>query len=371
MPLRTELISSAFEQPVFMTVAPGDDRRLFVVERAGRIRVFDLETDTLRDEPFLEIAGLTQGDEQGLLGLAFHPQFAQNRRFFVNVTIAGGTPGGNTQIQAYQATDDLSAAVPQSKVVVLQVTQPFVNHNGGWLGFSPRDGFLYAALGDGGSANDPGRRGQNLGELLGKMLRLDVDDDDFPGDALRNYAIPPSNPFVGQSGARPEIWAFGLRNPWRCSFDRATGDLYIGDVGQNQREEIDVQPAASAGGENYGWRLKEGKRVTNLDPIAGQNLVDPIFDYRRDDGIAVVGGYVYRGGAVIGLAGAYFFADHTGAIWTLRWNGADAEEVRRRETDLFPQDAPFAITSFGEDSAGELYLSDLGGSVYRIAGSLP
>lgn len=209
--------------------------------------------------------------------------------------------------------------------------------------------------GDGGSGNDPGNRAQNLNELLGKMLRIDVDGDDFPGAPHRNYAIPTSNPFVGRVGVRPEIWSYGLRNPWRCSFDRQTGDLFISDVGQGEREEIDFHPTGSTGGVNYGWRLKEGTRVTGLGPIV-PGLVEPIHEYTHDNGEqAIVGGYVYRGAAIPSLQGAYFFADYTGLLWSLRYDGMTIGELTSREGELFPNASPL-IASFGEDGAGELYV---------------
>ena len=250
---------------------------------------------------------------------------------------------------------------------ILTIPQPFANHNGGWIAFSPKDKFLYIGIGDGGSENDPNKTSQNSTLLLGKMLRIDVTKDDFPTDAAKNYGIPADNPFVGKPGFLPEIWALGLRNPWRCSFDRKTGDLYMGDVGQSKFEEIDFQPAASKGGENYGWSLREGKH--DFKPVpAPPTLVDPIDEYSHDDGgIAVIGGYVYRGAKIAGLEGIYFYADVTGTITTFRYDGHTLSEKADRTAELFPGTGPSAISSFGEDAAGELYLVNLiPGQLYRI-----
>jgi hypothetical protein len=296
---------------------------------------------------------------------------------------------GATIVARYTVSaGDPNVADAGSATTILTVAQPAANHNGGWLGFGP-DGYLYVNLGDGGGANDPGNRGQDITDnLLGKILRLDVDGDDFPADPNRNYAIPPSNPFVGVTGD-DEIWAYGLRNPWRASFDRATGDFYIGDVGQDFREEIDVQPAASAGGENYGWRLREGTIATPTPlppatPVGGPKppgAIDPIYDYPHGsgdlEGISVTGGYVYRG-PVASLRGRYVFADFlTSRIWTLRWDRSDpAGFDGTNYTDFvdFGDDPRFVpdvgslslITSFGEDAAGNLYMTTLGGDVFRV-----
>ncbi len=377
-----ERVATGLVRPVQATAPPGDSERLFLVESrdgsTGRIRILDLATGTLLPDPFLSIAAVSTGNEQGLLGLAFHPDYASNRFFYVNYTDAGGS----TVIERYQArADDPDRAEPATALRILTVAQPFANHNGGWLGFGP-DGTLYVPLGDGGSFNDPGDRAQALtGELLGKILRLDVDADDFPADPSRNYAIPPDNPFVGAAGD-DEIWALGLRNPYRASFDRETGDLWIGDVGQGAREEIDVQPAAAAGGANYGWRLREGTIAT---PSVGgpkpDGAVDPIYDYPHGtgnlEGNSVIGGVVYRG-PITELRGRYLFADFfTARIWSLRWDGSDPAGFDGTNfTDFtdFGDDPRFApdagvlaqITSFGEDAAGNLYLTCLGGDVFRL-----
>lgn len=256
MPFVARQVVSGLTRPVFACAPDGDSSRLFIVEQGGRIRILDLTTTPPSKKPmaFLQVSGLATGNEQGLLGLAFHPNYSTNRTFFVNYTDTSGT----TVIARYTVpagTPDVADAA--SSRIVLKVPQPFANHNGGWLAFGP-DGFLYIALGDGGSGNDPGNRAQNQGELLGKLLRLDVDGDDFPADPNRNYAIPTTNPFVNVAGARGEIWAYGLRNPWRCSFDRKTGELYIADVGQNEREEVNVQPAGQGGAK---LRLAVARRI--------------------------------------------------------------------------------------------------------------
>lgn len=356
------LVTSGLFRPLFVTAPPGDHRRLFVVEQTGRIRILDLASGQLTPQPFLQVTGLSSGSERGLLGLAFHPEYAANGLLYVHCT----NTRGHTEIRRYQVSgSDPDTADPATALVILHIEQPFANHNGGWLAFGPRDGMLYIGMGDGGSGNDPQNNSQNLGTLLGKMLRIDVDAG-APGDGQR-YGVPASNPFVGHAGARPEIWAYGLRNPWRASFDRATHDLYIGDVGQSEREEIDLQPAASTGGENYGWRLKEGTLETGLDPVGGTTVVDPIHEYGRSDGIAVIGGYVYRGIASPAMVGTYFFADFNGRLWSL--SGADHTRTERT-AELAGSGARLnSISSFGEDAAGELYFTTLEGNVYQLQGS--
>ena len=253
-------VASGLSRPVFAT-APAGDTRLFLVEQhTGLVKILNLGTGQINATPFLQVTGLATGNEQGLLGLAFHPQYSSNGQFFVNMTKSVSPNNIATVISRFSVSaTNADVADPNSAKTVLSIPQPaFPNHKCGWLAFGPKDHLLYIGTGDGGSANDPGNRAQNLAELLGKMLRIDVNGDEFPNDPNRNYKIPPSNPFVHTAGARPEIWAFGLRNPWRNCFDRVTGDLYIADVGQDHTEEINFQPATSKGGENYGWRAKEG-----------------------------------------------------------------------------------------------------------------
>ncbi|MBI4580125.1 MAG: PQQ-dependent sugar dehydrogenase, partial [Planctomycetes bacterium] len=323
-------------------------------------------------------SGVTTGSEQGLLGLAFHPQYGSNRLVYVYYTTTGGGTAGQSIVAEYQASavnpDVADAGVPPR--VILHFDQPQTNHNAGWIGFGPNDGYLHIAAGDGGGGGDSGT-GHTAGtgnaqdttdNWLGKILRVDVNGDDFPGDLLRNYAVPVSNPFVGVTGD-DEIWAYGLRNPWRCSFDRANGDFYIADVGQSNWEEVNYQPAASAGGVNYGWRLKEGNHCynpsTNCDP---GGLTNPIHEYSHSFGCSITGGYAYRG-SIGEIQGVYFFADYCSArIWSLRVVGGAATQVTERTSELAPGGGLSidSISSFGEDAGGELYICDLGGEVFKL-----
>ncbi|MDD5556651.1 MAG: PQQ-dependent sugar dehydrogenase [bacterium] len=367
--LSTVRVTGGLVRPLYVTHAPGDPGRIFIVEQrdgvTGRVRILDLGTGALLPAPFLSISPVSTGGEQGLLGLAFHPDYADNGFFYVNYTDAGGTK----VIARYTVSGDPDIADAASAQTVLTIPQPYENHNGGWMGFGP-DGYLYITSGDGGSGGDPHNYAQDLDSLLGKMLRIDVDGDDFPGDPGRNYRIPPDNPFADGPGL-DEIWAYGLRNPWRASFDRETGDLWTGDVGQDEREEIDFQPGASAGGENYGWRCYEGSipyDTGGCPPPA--EMVFPVHDYSHAGGnCSVTGGSVYRGSAMPWLAGTYFFADFcTARIWSFRFDGANVTEFADRTADLAPGGG-FAInlvSSFGEDADGELYICDLGGEVFRI-----
>ena len=328
--------------------------RLFIVQQGGQILVFN-GTNVL-PRPFLDIAALVSCcDERGLLGLAFHPNYASNGFFYVNYT----NRLGDTVIARFTVSRrDPNVANPFSLTVLLRVNQPFANHNGGQLQFGP-DGFLYIALGDGGSAGDPLDNGQSLNTLLGKILRIDVNGGS-------PYAVPPSNPFVGVPGALPEIWAYGLRNPWRFTFDRLTGDMFIGDVGQDEWEEIDFQPASSAGGENYGWRVMEASHC--FDPPTGCNqagLVLPILEYSHDLGCAVIGGFRYRGGQVRELVGRYLYADFcTGTIW-----GAAPDVTGAWSTEVLLETG-VSISSFGEGPDGELYVIGYSssGTLYKVTG---
>ncbi len=359
-PLAIDTIASGLVNPVFVTFAPGDSDRIFIVEQPGRIRA--IRNDALLSRSFLDIDSIvgSGGSEQGLLGLAFHPNYQSNGFFYVNYT----NNSGNTVVARYSVTTNPDSANANSRFTIITITQPFANHNGGMIAFSPLDGYLYIGMGDGGSANDPGNRAQNKLNLLGKMLRLNVDGGS-------PYAIPGDNPFVGNTAYLPEIWALGLRNPWRFSFDRETGDLYIGDVGQGTYEEIDFQPASSGGGENYGWRLKEGDHcfipATGCDTIVGQN--DPITEYTHGGTpfrCSVTGGYIYRGCAIPDLQGHYFYADYCSAqIWSFRYNGVSISDSTQRTVDLGA--GSVAISSFGEDYYGELYIcSHTNGRVLKI-----
>jgi glucose/arabinose dehydrogenase len=346
-------VADGFDLPLLVTHAGDGSGRIFVVQQSGQIRI--LKDGQVLPEPFLDIAALVThgGNEQGLLGLAFAPDYAQSGAFYVHYT----NVNGDTRVARYAVSaQDPDQADPESAQVLLSVDQPFANHNGGNVAFGP-DGFLYVGLGDGGSQGDPNGNGQNKNVLLGKLLRLDV------SGGGETYSIPPSNPFAGQAGARGEVWAYGFRNPWRFTFDRATGDLYIGDVGQNAYEEIDYQPAASHGGENYGWNLMEGLHPYEGNPPAGAALLPPVAEYSHEvGGCSVTGGYVYRGPSLPELAGTYFYGDYcSGLIWTLVKSGDQWQSAQFADSGL-------TISSFGEDEAGELYVCDLrAGVVYKLA----
>jgi glucose/arabinose dehydrogenase len=335
-------VAGGFTRPLLVTHA-GDDR-LFVVEQTGRIKI--IQNGAVLSTPFLNVSSLitTSGPEQGLLGLAFHPNYAQNGWFFINYT----NTQGDTVVARYSVSSNPNVANANSAVTVITVDQPFANHNGGHLAFGP-DGYLYIGLGDGGSGGDPGNRAQNPQNLLGKILRINVNQ--LP------YTIPPNNPFAG-GGALPEIWALGLRNPWRFSFDRQTGDLYIADVGQNTWEEVNFQPAGSSGGENYGWNVYEGNVSFNGGSLAGTTF--PVAVYNHGQGCSVTGGYVYRGFSAPGLEGAYLYGDFcSGIIWTMRPSGSTWQSTQFMDTN-------FSISSFGEDARGDLYVVNHGGTVLRL-----
>ena len=326
--------------------------RLFVVEKKGFIRV--VRDHVLADTPFLDITDRvgSLSSEQGLLGLAFHPDYAGNGLFFVNYTDLEG----NTVVARFAASGDPNRAEPGSEVVILTLTQPAVNHNGGHLAFG-QDGYLYVGTGDGGGAGDQYANGQNGKTLLGAMLRLDVD-----GEAP--YTVPGTNPFVGRPDVRDEIWALGLRNPWRYSFDRLTGDLFIADVGQNQFEEVNFQPTGSAGGHNYGWPMMEGRHCyLASQPCERVGLTLPVLEYDHSRGCSVTGGYVYRGQEFPILTGIYLFGDYcNGRIWGLAPAGNGDWQV----AELAQVDGQ--VSSFGEDERGELYLLDMGrGEILKIA----
>ena len=371
--LTTVRVASGLSNPLFVTAPPGDTHRAFLVEQRlgtqGRVRILNLDTGIVNATPFLTVNGVSTGDEQGLLGLAFHPDYSSNGYFYVDFTNAAGT----TTIRRYTVSSDPDVADPNSAYSILSIPQPYANHNGGWIAFGP-DGYLYISMGDGGSGGDPQGHAQNVNDLLGKLLRLDVNGDAFPTDPNTNYAIPPTNPFVGLNG-RDEVWAYGLRNPWRCSFDRLTHDLFIADVGQNAWEEIDFQPAGSLGGQNYGWRCYEGNHAYNTSGCnAPGTMVFPIYEYGHNPACSITGGYVYRGSQICDLRGTYFFADYCSAhIWSFRYNGLNVTDFRDRTAELHPAGGLTidSITSFGEDAAGELYICDRGGEVFKIVPAGP
>jgi glucose/arabinose dehydrogenase len=351
--LDLEEFASGLDALTFVAHAGDGSGMFYAVEQRGTIATVD-PSGSVAAPPFLDIRDrVLAGGEQGLLGLAFHPQFAVNGRLFVNYT----NRDGHTIVSEFRAGG--GAADPASERLLLQVDQPFGNHNGGMVAFGP-DGYLYISTGDGGGAGDPLEAGQDLTTLLGKILRIDV-------DAAEPYAIPADNPFAGTADVRPEIWAYGVRNPWRLSFDRLTGDLFIADVGQNRWEEINAQPAGQ-GGRNYGWNVMEGPECfadASCDP---QGLTMPVAWYPlRDGNCAVTGGYVYRGRQQPLLTGAYLFADHcSGRIWALdAAQAVQAGEAPISELAATDLDA----TSFAEDEAGELYIATRSGRIVRVAAS--
>jgi glucose/arabinose dehydrogenase len=394
-------VASGLSSPLFVTAPPGDFNRLFIVQQGGQIRILNLTTGSLNATPFLTVSNILTGGEQGLLGLAFDPDYATNGKFYVNCVAPGGAfNAGITQIRQYQvsANPDIADTTPANIKTMLAFDQPQDNHNGGWLGFSPRSGDdhnLYIATGDGGNSNDfgtghiePGGNAQNKTTLLGKMLRIHVDP------ATGTYTIPANNPFPSPSPSpspalKPEIWLLGLRNPFRDSFDRANGRMFIGDVGQDTREEVDVQQATNpGGGEDYGWRDREGLiqnpqyPTPTAAPTATPNppWIDPIFDYPRTTGRTVIGGYVYRGTQFPALQGVYVFGDYLGPsggpakVFTLNYNGTVASNFQDITIQLFPIPTTGGnvslvnLSSFGEDNTGELYMTDIGnGNVYKLS----
>jgi glucose/arabinose dehydrogenase len=348
-------VATGFDAPTHLLSRPGDASRLLVVEQAGRVRA--VENGRPAETSFLDIRDrVSSGGERGLFAIAFHPLYPEDRRVFVHYTAAEGD--GDTHVSAFLVGVEPEVADPASEVVLLSLDQPFANHNGGQIAFGP-DGKLYVSLGDGGSGNDPQGNGQNLGTLLGKLLRIDV-------DGASGYTVPGDNPFVGRSGARGEIWSYGLRNAWRFSFDRQTGDLYIGDVGQNAREEVDVAPAPDRGwGANFGWSSMEGCRCRLTGGCEGGGFTLPALDYPlgTEGTCSVIGGYVYRGSAIPALQGHYFYGDFcAGWVRGFRYEGGRA--VDHRQWPTLAPGGPFA--TFGEDAAGELYVLARDGRVFKI-----
>jgi glucose/arabinose dehydrogenase len=355
--LRLVRIASGFTQPLFLTNARDGSFRQFVVEQGGRIKIID-DGVTLAT-PFLDIhTRVTCCGERGLLGLAFHPSYKTNGKFYVNYTDLNG----NTVVAEYLRSSTNSNRANTIGRVLLRVTQPYANHNGGMLAFGP-DGYLYIGLGDGGSSGDPGNRAQSLGTLLGKILRIDVNRR----TGTLQYGIPATNPFVGRTGD-DRIWSYGLRNPWRFSFDRSTGDLWIGDVGQNRYEEVDRATRASGGGRgrNYGWRVMEGRAC--YSPPTGCNTSGktmPLAVYSHTYGCSVTGGYVYRGSQYPAMQGAYLFADYcSGRIWAVVAGGASSQTPR------LLLDTSHSISSFGETEGRNLVITDLAsGEIFKLTGS--
>jgi glucose/arabinose dehydrogenase len=351
---------SGIDQPVHINHAGEGSGRLFVVEQPGRIRV--IKNGFLLGTPFLDITDRAKCcdeegvNEQGLLSVAFPPDYENKGYFYVNYT---RNPDGNTVVARYFVTGNPDVADPRSEEIVLMVEQPFANHNGGQLAFGP-DGYLYIGMGDGGGGGDPQDNAQSPGSLLGKMLRIDVESGNNP------YAIPQSNPFTQATGFRDEIWALGFRNPWRFSFDQETGDLYIADVGQNSFEEVDFQPAYSMGGENYGWNVMEGAHCFKSNICNQSGLVLPVVEYDHSQGCSITGGFVYRGDAFPRMQGVYFYGDFcSGNLRGLKREGNSWQNTLLLSTG-------FNITTFGEDEEGNLYLADYpNGDVYLITDASP
>lgn len=362
--IESKRIVNGLNYPVFVTHAPDDCERLFILEKRGRIRIYDLVDDVLLSTFFLNIDSIVGGgtstqDERGLLGLAFHPEYVDNGYFYVYYT----NNSSDTVVARYTVSSNPNVANSSSAYQLMTFDQPYTNHNGGCLAFDC-NGYLCIGTGDGGLFDDPGNRAQDItNQRHGKILRIDVDGG-------TPYGIPPENPYVGQTGD-DEIWLHGLRNPWRFSFDRETGDLYIGDVGQGSREEIDVVACNIPSG-NFGWRCMEGNNCyLSGCTCNSSSLIDPIIDYPTSSGRCVTGGYVYRGCAIPDLAGTYFYADYSSTnIWSLKWNGGTGYTDFQNRNELETSANGYGvdnIASFGEDCHGELYIVDQsGGEIFKI-----
>jgi glucose/arabinose dehydrogenase len=357
--IKLAVVASALSKPLLVTSPRDGTNRLFIVEQTGKIRI--VKGGSLLATPFLDLTpNVAKGGEQGLLGLAFHPGYRTNRKLYVSYT----DRNGDSVVREYRASATSPDRVDRTTGrTIIRVAQPYANHNGGMIAFG-RDGYLYIGLGDGGAGGDPGNRAQNVNTLLGKMLRIGINSS----TSTRNYVIPSSNPYVGRAG-RDEIWQRGLRNPWRFSFDRANGNLWIGDVGQNRYEEVDraVRTTTGAGrGVNWGWRVMEGFHCYN--PASGcstSGRTRPLLEYAHASNgrCAVTGGYVYRGTAIPALAGWYVYADYcSGEVWAV----SSTASSRPTPVELAGTGSGRLISGFGEDAAGELYLCDLNGTVYRI-----
>lgn len=361
-PFRIEVVARAVE-PVHLLAAPGDARRIFVVEKGGRVRI--LRDGQLEREPFVDISSrVSRGSEQGLLSIAFHPRYAENGRVFLSYTDRDGT---SRLVERRVARGRPDRAPAEGEREILSQKQPWANHNGGLILFGP-DGKLWIGFGDGGSRADPLDSGQRLDTWLGKLLRIDVDAESSDG---RGYAIPPDNPFAGRGDARPEIWAYGLRNPWRFAFDRDTRALYIADVGQDLWEEVDVEgPEPDGGlparGANFGWNIMEGFHPFKPAGRSTKGLELPAIEYGRAGGCSITGGIVYRGTAIPAIRGAYFYADYcTGKIWSFRWTKGEVEDATEWTAAVNPEGFS-RFTSFGEDAAGEMYLLSQDGEIYKF-----
>ena len=364
-------IANGLSRPVFVTHAPGDESRIFIVEQrsgsTGRVRIYDLDSEEMLSGYFLT-QSVNTSSEQGLLGLAFHPDY-YNGKPYVYINYTSGSSTYIKRLTASGNNPNSNTVDSSSGVTVMSFSQSYTNHNGGWIGFGP-DGYLYISTGDGGSAGDPGNNGQDItNERLGKMLRIDVDSGS-------GYSNPPDNPFVGITGD-DEIWSYGLRNAWRCSFDKDTGDLWMGDVGQYNWEEVSFQPASSPGGENYGWRCYEGDHAYNTSGCDSASTMEfPIFEYNHSSGrCSITGGYVYRGQDIPWMDSFYFFGDYcSGETWVFRLVGGSVVDYEEITNQLSPSVDGYnvgSITSYGEDARGELYICDLGGEVFKIIPTEP
>lgn len=373
--LSSILIADGFTKPVYICQAPDDNERFFVLEQKGVIKIIDNGLEIRK--PFADLRDhvhnpVMPGDERGLLGLAFHPEYQTNGFIYLNYI----DKDDHTIVSRFQVSRNANELDISSEKIFIKLKQPFSNHNGGHVVFGP-DGFLYISLGDGGKWGDPFNHAQQLDNLFGKILRIDVNNGD-------PYSIPNDNPFVGVKGVREEIWLYGLRNPWRFSFDRKTGDLYIGDVGQDMWEEIDFISTGKAGGQNLGWRIMEGTHCYNPKENCDTTGTLPIYEYPNDanymktligldepnvDGCSVTGGFVYRGSDMPQFHGTYFFADYcSGNIWTFKEMNGIATEFKNRTDEINLGGGAFVnfISSFGEDNDGELYIVDYNGAVYKI-----
>ncbi len=361
--LGVELVAKGFERPVWAGVPKGVSGKLWVMEQAGQVWIVDEKTGTRSKEPFLDIRKdvSRKGNEEGLLGLAFAPDFKKSGRFYVNYT----DKDKQTRIVRFTSKNQETTAAADGEIVMTYPSE-FENHNGGWLDFGP-DGMLYIGNGDGGAGNDPNQRGQDLKVLLGKILRIDVSPN-------KGYQVPKDNPFVKRIGARPEIWAYGVRNPWRCSFDRVTGDFWMGDVGQNHWEEINFVPAGKGAGVNYGWRLREGGVATPRSGVGGDapaGAIDPVYVYKHggsaDQGMSVTGGYVYHG-PVKELQDRYVFADYQNPrIWSFLLKNGKVSDFKDHTKELQPEGGRInLIPSFAEENDGNLLIVDHSGPIYRI-----
>jgi hypothetical protein len=366
MPIHADRIAAGLAAPLFAAAPPGDPNRLFVVEKdSGRIVIVDLATNQVAAQPFFQVpaAELTTGGERGLLGLAFHPDYAANGKLYLNLT----NEAGDTEIWEVTRSGNPNAADPASVRVLMTVDRTNANHNGGWMGFGP-DAYLYIASGDSGGGGDPENAAQNVNDLRGKMLRIDVNADAFPSDPGRNYGIPADNPFVGADGA-DEVFAYGLRNPWRASFDSETGALYIADVGQNAREEINYLAPGTGAGVNFGWRFIEGS-LQLIPPPGHLVLRGPVAEYGHGlgdfEGFSVTGGYVYHGPG--GAQGMYFFADFvSNHLFTLRVGDGDAFDFAQRDDEITVSAGTLdQIASFAVDGSGRLYAIGLDGEIFRL-----